>query len=96
MKLYQDVLHDHVVTFGSESVADWELFKNILSNSLRRSLPSVQVQYKKKKKKKSRATPFCFDNHLFEYAKSLKDVKSSCDFKLEINHNLLLTVSPFI
>lgn len=94
MKLYQDVLHDHVVAFGSESVADWELFKNILSNSLRRSLPSVQVQYKKKKK--SRATPFCFDNHLFEYAKSLKDVKSSCDFKLEINHNLLLTVSPFI
>lgn len=91
MKLYQDVLHDHVVAFGSESVADWELFKNILSNSL--SLPSVQVQYKKKK---SRATPFCFDNHLFEYAKSLKDVKSSCDFKLEINHNLLLTVSPFI
>lgn len=91
MKLYQDVLHDHVVAFGSESVADWELFKNILSNSL--SLPSVQVQYKKKK---SRTTPFCFDNHLFEYAKSLKDVKSSCDFKLEINHNLLLTVSPFI
>lgn len=93
MKLYQDVLHDHVVAFGSESVADWELFKKNLSNSLRRSLPSVQVQYKKKK---SRATPFCFDNHLFEYAKSLKDVKSSCDFKLEINHNLLLTVSPFI
>lgn len=47
MKLYQDVLHDHVVAFGSESVADWELFKNILSNSL--SLPSVEVQYKKKK-----------------------------------------------
>lgn len=58
MKLYQDVLHDqcekqdgglpYVVGFGSESVADWELFKNNLSNSLRRSLPSVQVQYKKK------------------------------------------------
>lgn len=55
MKLYQDVLHDHVVAFGSESVADWELFKNILSNSL--SLPSVQVQYKKKKKK---AAPHLF------------------------------------
>lgn len=93
MKLYQDVLHDHVVAFGSESVADWELFKKIFVKfpEEKSTICSSTIQ-----KKKSRATPFCFDNHLFEYAKSLKDVKSSCDFKLEINHNLLLTVSPFI
>lgn len=51
MKLYQDVLHDHVVAFGSESVADWELFKNIFVKfpEEKSTICSSTIQKKKKK-----------------------------------------------